>query len=211
MNIRGIIFDLDGVICHTDKYHYQAWKKIADEEKIEFNEVINERLRGVSRAESLEIILEKASKEYSQEEKQHLMDKKNNIYRSLLKGMSPSDVSTEIRVTLNKLKEKGYKLAIGSSSKNTMLILSQLGLKDFFDGIADGTKITNSKPDPEVFLKAAELIKENPDNCMVVEDANAGIDAASAGGFHNIGIGPARYYSKAEYKVKSFGQILDLI
>ena len=132
MNIRGIIFDLDGVICHTDKYHYQAWKKIADEEKIEFNEVINERLRGVSRAESLEIILEKASKEYSQEEKQHLMDKKNNIYRSLLKGMSPSDVSTEIRVTLNKLKEKGYKLAIGSSSKNTMLILSQLGLKDFF-------------------------------------------------------------------------------
>ena len=155
--MKAVIFDLDGVICFTDKYHYIAWKKLADKEGIYFDETINNRLRGVSRMDSLDIILEKATKKYSQAEKEDMAAEKNATYVELLKEMSPSDLSDEVRGTLNELRNRGYKLAIGSSSKNTKMILGQLGLGDFFDAISDGTNITKSKPDPEVFLKAAEL------------------------------------------------------
>ena len=172
---KGIIFDLDGVICFTDQYHYQAWKKLADERSIPFDEEINKRLRGVSRMDSLEIILEKADRTYTDEEKEQMAEEKNDTYRELLGQMSPADLSDEVRDTLRELRNRGYKLAIGSSSKNTKTILARIGLGDFFDAISDGTNITRSKPDPEVFVKAAEFIGEEPKDCLVVEDADAGI------------------------------------
>ena len=205
---KGIIFDLDGVICFTDVYHYQAWKKMADDEGIEFNEIINERLRGVSRAESLEIILEKASRAYTADEKLALMEKKNNLYRELLKQMSPEDLSPEVLQTLQTLRERGYRLAIGSSSKNAKFILKQIGLEDFFDAISDGTNIQRSKPDPQVFLMAAQMLQLDPSECLVVEDAEAGIDAAEAGHFHRAGIGSAMGYEKTQYPLKRFSDLL---
>lgn len=171
MKYQAVIFDLDGVICHTDKYHYQAWKEIADELGIEFNEMINNRLRGVSRMESFEIILEKYNGEMSKEEKIHYTTKKNEVYKKLLKNMSEKDLTAEVKSTLEGLREYGLKLAIGSSSKNAGFILERLGLGNFFDAVSDGNNITNSKPDPEVFLKAAEFVGEKPEDCLVVEDA----------------------------------------
>ena len=151
MRYKGVIFDLDGVICFTDKYHYLAWKEMADEIGVYFDETINNRLRGVSRMDSLDIILEKSEKTYSLQEKEALASQKNERYRELLATMSPADLSPEVMSTLNSLRQKGLRLAIGSSSKNTKFILGQLGLANFFDAISDGTNITRSKPDPEVF------------------------------------------------------------
>lgn len=179
VKIKGLIFDLDGVLVFTDKFHYQAWKTMADELGVYFDETINHRLRGVSRMDSLEIILERyEGPDLSLREKEKLAEKKNEIYRTLLESMTPDDVTKEVRDTLTKLREKGYKLAIGSSSKNAKFILEKVELKDAFDAISDGNNITKSKPDPEVFLKAAEYLGLPPKACMVVEDAEAGIEAA---------------------------------
>lgn len=210
MNYSGIIFDLDGVICFTDKYHYQAWKKMADEIGVYFDEVINNRLRGVSRMASLDIILERSEKEYSQEEKEKLAYEKNEIYKELLCKMSPADLSAEVKDTLDALRKKGCRLAIGSSSKNTKLILGRIGLDGYFDAVSDGTNITRSKPDPEVFLKAAEFLGLNPSECLVVEDALAGIDAAVAGGFDSAGIGEAATHGKVTYPLESFSGLLEI-
>ena len=177
----GVIFDLDGVICFTDKYHYQAWKAVADKLGIYFDETINNRLRGVSRMDSLEIILERYDGQMTQAEKEALAEEKNNLYRQLLANMSPADLSAEVKETLDALRGMGLKLAIGSSSKNTKFILARLGLGDYFDAISDGTNITRSKPDPQVFQMAAEFIGMKPETCLVVEDAKAGIEAARAG------------------------------
>lgn len=210
MNYSGIIFDLDGVICFTDKYHYQAWKKTADGIGVYFDEVINNRLRGVSRMASLDIILERSEKEYSQEEKEKLAYEKNEIYKELLCKMSPADLSAEVKDTLDALRKKGCRLAIGSSSKNTKLILGRIGLDGYFDAVSDGTNITRSKPDPEVFLKAAEFLGLNPSECLVVEDALAGIDAAVAGGFDSAGIGEAATHGKVTYPLESFSGLLEI-
>ena len=205
--MKGIIFDLDGVICFTDEYHYFAWKQIADEENIPFDRSDNERLRGVSRKESLEIILEKSEKTYSEEEKEVLMERKNNIYKEQLQKMSEKDLSMEVKETLEALKKKGLLLAIGSSSKNTKFILKQIGLENFFHAISDGTNITKSKPHPEVFLKAADMLELSPKECLVVEDAHAGIDAAVAGGFKSAGIGSAKDYEKTTYPLEAFSDL----
>ena len=168
VKIKGLIFDLDGVLVFTDKFHYQAWKTMADELGVYFDETINHRLRGVSRMDSLEIILERyEGPDLSLREKEKLAEKKNEIYRTLLESMTPDDVTKEVRDTLTKLREKGYKLAIGSSSKNAKFILEKVELKDAFDAISDGNNITKSKPDPEVFLKAAEYLGLPPKACMV--------------------------------------------
>ena len=212
MKYKAIIFDLDGVICFTDEYHYLAWKELADELNIPFDRTINERLRGVSRMDSLEIILEKYSgPEFSKDEKEKFAGKKNDIYRKSLENMSEKDLSEEVRETLKELRNRGLKLAIGSSSKNTKFILKQIGLEGFFDAISDGTNITRAKPDPEVFLKAAEFVLEEPKDCLVIEDAEAGIDAAVAGGFDGAGIGSAANYSKATYHLSSFKDILNYV
>lgn len=209
--IKGIIFDLDGVIVYTDRLHYQAWKKIADKLGIYFDEKINDRLRGVSRMESLEIILEQYhGKPMSGEDKLKLAEEKNGYYREMLCKMSPADVSGEVRDVLKKLHKKGFVLAIGSSSKNAKLILDRVGLTDEFDAISDGTNITCSKPDPEVFLKAAEFMGLDPRQCAVVEDAKAGIDAAKSGKMFAIAIGDAVKYDRADVKIENFIDLLDM-
>lgn len=208
--MKAFIFDLDGVIVFTDKFHYQAWKKIADEMGIYFDEEINNRLRGVSRMDSLEIILERYEGEpLSQKEKEDLAEKKNGFYRELLHTMTPEDVSSEVRSTLKELQNRGYLLAVGSSSKNAKFILAKVDLLDAFDAISDGTNITRSKPDPEVFLKAAEFLGAAPEECYVVEDAQAGIDAAKAGGMQAIGIGDAGQYEKTDYPISKFKDLLN--
>jgi beta-phosphoglucomutase len=208
--MKAFIFDLDGVLVFTDKYHYQGWKMIADKLGIPFDEKVNNRLRGVSRMESLEIILENYDKELTQEEKEKLAEEKNDFYRGLLGNMTPSDVADEVRSTLAELKKRGHKLAIGSSSKNTKFILEKTDLTDVFDAISDGTNIEKSKPDPEVFLKAAEFLSEEPSNCIVVEDAFSGVDAAKAGGMVAVGIGDASGYEKTDFPIKSFKELLDI-
>lgn len=208
--IKAVIFDLDGVICSTDRYHYQAWKQMADEIGVYFDKTINNRLRGVSRMDSLNIILERSEKNYSKEEKERLATKKNEIYVRLLEKMNPADLSDEVKNTLDELRYHGFKMAIGSSSKNTKKILKQIGLDGYFDAVSDGTNITKSKPDPEVFLKAAEFIDEEPQNCLVVEDAVAGIKAAEAGGFTSAGLGEAAKYSGVTYPMKNFSDLLDI-
>lgn len=207
---KAVIFDLDGVICSTDEYHYLAWKKLADRENIYFDKIINNRLRGVSRMESLEIILEKACKTYTDLEKIEMATFKNDYYRELLLQMSPRDLSDEVKATLLTLKEKGIKIAIGSSSKNTKTILTQIGILDWFDVIADGNDIKNSKPDPEVFLCAASRLGLDAADCIVVEDALAGIDAAKAGNFYAVGIQDAAKYQKTDYPVTKISELLNL-
>ena len=212
MKFKGILFDLDGVLVHTDKLHYRAWKKIADECGILFNEEINNLLRGVSRMESLEIILRNYhGPALSQKEKEALAEEKNNYYKEELKSMTPDDVTVEVRETLAALKAAGIKIAIGSSSKNTKFILKRVGLDDVFDAVSDGTNITKSKPDPEVFLKAAEYIALAPEDCLVVEDAVAGIEAAKAGGMYAIAMGVAENNSKADISVSSIGSLYKII
>ena len=208
--MKAFIFDLDGVIVSTDSLHYKAWKALADSEGIYFDEEINNRLRGVSRMESLEIILEKATRAYTDEEKIAMAEKKNGIYRELLQVLTPADRLEGVTETLSALREKGYKLAIGSSSKNTPIILEKIGYGDYFDAISDGNNITNSKPNPEVFLKAAEYLKLEPKDCYVVEDAEAGIQAAKSGNFTAIGVGEAAKDERADYALRSFTDLIEI-
>lgn len=209
--MKAFIFDLDGVLVFTDKFHYLAWKEMADQMGIYFDETINNRLRGVSRRESLEIILENYTGDpLSEEQKEKLMENKNNRYRKLLENMTANDVSEEVRETLKELRKRGYRLAIGSSSKNTKFILERTELSSMFDAVSDGTNISRSKPDPEVFLKAAIFLNEVPEECYVVEDASAGIQAAKAAGMQAIGIGEAANDSRADYSIHSFSELLTL-
>ena len=211
MKYKGIIFDLDGVICSTDHYHYLAWKALADRLGAYFDETINNRLRGVSRMASLEILLERYDGTLTEEEKLAAAEEKNNTYRELLKQMSPADLSNEVKTTLDALRAKGLLLGIGSSSKNTKFILSRIGLGDYFDKISDGTNITRSKPDPEVFLKAAEYLGLEPKDCLVVEDAVAGVQAAHAAGMDAAAVGDAAGSGLAEYSLKNFSELLDCV
>lgn len=208
---QAVIFDLDGVICHTDHYHYQAWKAVADELDIYFDETINNRLRGVSRMESFEIILERSNRTFSQEEKEIWTNKKNEIYKKLLENMTEQDLSEEVKNTLTALRVKGVKLAIGSSSKNAKMILNRLGLGDYFDAISDGNNITCSKPHPEVFQKAGEFLGIAPEYCLVVEDAAAGIQAASSAGMDSAAISDARKEESSTYGLDSFSDLVKIV
>lgn len=210
MRYENIIFDLDGVLVSTDEYHYQAWKKIADEEGIYFDRAINNRLRGVSRMESLEIILERAHKTYTQAEKEKLAQRKNDYYKELLGNLTASDTLQGVRETLIDLRQKDVHIAVGSSSKNTMRILKQVGLENAFDAIADGTEITHSKPDPEVFLLAAQKLGAKPENCLVVEDAPAGVQAGINAGMQVAGIGEAAKVSQAAYALREIRDLLNI-
>lgn len=209
--IKGIIFDLDGVIIHTDQFHYQAWKRLADSLGLHFDESTNNELRGVSRMASLEIILSHNHKSYSIDEKERLTNQKNDFYREFLSTLKSSDINSNVVDTLKRLKQNGYKLAIGSSSKNSKYILDKTQLIDYFDAIVDGTMITHSKPHPEVFLKAAEGLRLDVNDCMVVEDAISGIDAANSAGIQSCGIGPASQYHKADYKINQLSELLSLL
>ena len=188
MEIRGVIFDLDGVLCHTDHYHYLAWKALADRLGLPFDERVNDRLRGVSRMDSLEIVLSLGEKQFTQAEKEQMAEEKNRRYRSYLAKMGPEALAPGAVDVLRDLKAQGWKLAVGSSSKNAPLILERTGLEGYFDTVADGSQITRSKPDPEVFLLAATMLGVRPENAVVIEDAESGVRAAKAGRFRAIGI-----------------------
>ena len=190
--IKAVIFDLDGVIVSTDDCHYEAWKKMADEEGIYFDKTINNRLRGVSRMESLEIVLERAVKEYSDEEKLQLAERKNGYYKEFITKLTPNDILPGAKENLEELRKNGIKIAIGSSSKNTPVILKQIGLDNYFDAVSDGNNITNSKPDPEVFLKAADMLGIPYNECMIVEDADAGIEAGKSAGMKTVSVHGAK-------------------
>lgn len=210
--ITQVIFDLDGVIVFTDKYHYIAWKRIADELGIYFDEEINNRLRGVSRMASLEIILENyKGQPLSPEKKEELATRKNEYYRELLGNMTPGDVTDSVRDTLCKLKKRGYLISLGSSSKNAKFILEKVNLIDAFDAISDGTNIVNSKPNPEVFVKAANFLDQPCSRCLVVEDAEAGINAGKAAGMATVAIGDAAESHIADRDIKDFSELLEIL
>ena len=211
MKYKGIIFDLDGVLCSTDEYHYQAWKALADRLNIPFDRERNSLLRGVSRMASLDIILEQADRKYSDTEKTALAEEKNALYRQLLGHMSPDDLSGSVWDTLTVLRARCLKLAVGSSSKNTPFILERLGLNGFFDAVADGNCITHSKPHPEVFLKAAEMLGLSPADCLVVEDARAGVEAAVRGGFDCAAMGDAKNDAQALWHLSGVSDLLNYL
>lgn len=189
--IRGIIFDLDGVLVSTDEMHYQAWKRLADELGITgFTREDNRRQRGVSRMASLEVVLEKADRTYSDEEKAALAERKNNYYLELLENMDESAVLENVKEVLKALKDRELLLAVGSASRNAPVILEKTGLLPYLDRISCGLDTTKSKPDPEVFLVAARKLELPPEDCLVVEDSAAGIQAAAAGGMKSLAVGP---------------------
>lgn len=210
-NIKGLLFDLDGVLLSTDHFHYLAWKNLADELEIPFTEKDNEKLRGVSRMASFEIILSaKPELKLTEEEKQTYAARKNEQYRNYLQTMTPADVSAEVRETLAELRKRGYRLAVGSSSKNAKFILEKVELTAAFDAIADGNDITRSKPDPEVFLTAARFVSVPPENCAVIEDAEAGLAAAAGGKMLPIAIAGACGSPLASLSLTSFSDLLHL-
>lgn len=210
MAFKGVIFDLDGVICFTDEYHYLAWKAMADSIHVVFDRTINNRLRGVSRMASLDIILEKSTVSYTKEEKSALAARKNERYREYLKQMSPKDLSDAVKSTLDALRANGHRLAIGSSSRNTPLILQRIGLDGFFDAVSDGNNITHSKPNPEVFLKAAQLLGLEPKDCLVVEDAVSGAEAGHRGGFRVACVGEAAQTRAGDYNMRSITELVEI-
>lgn len=210
-HITAIIFDLDGVICSTDEYHYQAWKSLADELHIPFDCKVNNRLRGVSRMASLEIVLEQYhGPALSVAQKVKLAEHKNDMYRESLRAMTTADLSEEVKHTLDALRREGYLLGIGSSSKNTPFILERIGLASYFDTVVDGNQITHSKPNPEVFLKAAAALGKKSDQCLVVEDAVSGAEAGHAGGFRVACVGDAAHAGAGDDNMDNFADLLTL-
>lgn len=208
--IKGVIFDLDGVLVSTDEMHYQAWKRLAQELHITgFTREDNRRQRGVSRMASLEIVLEKADRTYSEEEKIELAERKNGYYLELLEEMDESAVLENVKDVLEKLKNRGLLLAVGSASKNAPVILEKTGLMPYFDKISCGLDTTKSKPDPEVFLVAAKKLGLPPEECLVVEDSAAGIEAAAAGGMKSLGVGPFYQSLHADYEASALCKVED--
>ncbi|MBO5008009.1 MAG: beta-phosphoglucomutase [Clostridia bacterium] len=202
--IKAVIFDLDGVLVTTDELHYLAWKSLADDLGITtFTKEDNVRQRGVSRMASLEIVLEKTPTKYTDEQKLELAEKKNTIYVKSLEGLSAEDLLPGVKDFIAFLKVKSIKTAIGSASKNTPMILEKTGIKYDFDAISCGLDTTKSKPDPEVFLIAAQKLGLKPTECVVIEDSDAGIQAAKNGGMYAVAVGAAMNNPLADYKAES--------
>ena len=201
--IKAVIFDLDGVLVTTDELHFEAWKALADKLGInDFTKADNVRQRGVSRMASLEVVLEKTDRTFSEEEKLALAEEKNEIYVRSLSALSETDVLSGANEFIDYLKSKGIKTAVGSASKNTPLILEKTKLAGKFDAVSCGLDTTKSKPDPEVFLIAAKKLGVAPCDCVVVEDSDAGIEAAKTGGMYAIAVGAAEYNPKADVAIK---------
>jgi len=198
MDFKAIVFDLDGVICSTDEYHYQAWKSLADELGIYFDRTINQRLRGVSRMDSLEIILERSEKQYSAEEKEALATVKNGRYVALLQQLTPDDILPGVKEFLEACRTDGIRTALASASKNAPFIIQKLNLEKEFDFLADAAKVARSKPAPDIFLAAAEGLGIAPAYCIGIEDAAAGIEAIHAAGMKAVGIGSVETLHEAD-------------
>lgn len=210
--IKGCIFDLDGVIVDTAKYHYLAWKRLAGELGFEFSEKDNERLKGVSRMASLEILLEVGGLSFNEETKLALATKKNQWYVDNIIVMKEDEVLPGAKEFIESAKAAGLKVALGSASKNAMTILSGLKLSDYFDAIIDGNKVSKAKPDPEVFLLAAQELGLDPENCVVFEDAKAGVEAAKRAGMRCVGVGTSPELSGADIRIHGFENMdLDIL
>jgi beta-phosphoglucomutase len=207
LDIKACIFDLDGVIVDTAKYHFIAWREIARELGFEFTEAHNERLKGVSRMRSLEILLEVGGVTLDQKTKERLAEKKNNEYVSYILQMTPNEILPGAKEFLDELRYLGVKTALGSASKNAITILNRLRIAHLFDAIIDGNKVTKAKPDPEIFLKGAEELNVSPVNCVVFEDAEAGIEAAIAARMKCVGIGNPQILGKANLVIPGFEKL----
>lgn len=198
MTIRGAIFDLDGVITDTAMLHFKAWKKLADELGIAFDETDNERLKGVSRRASLDIILERAHEAYSDAEKEEMMARKNADYVALIETLTPEHVFPGVHAAFADLKARGMRIALASASKNAPAIITQLGMTDAFDYVADAARVANSKPAPDIFIDAAQGLGASSAECFGVEDAIAGIEAIHAAGMFAVGIGDSAILTHAD-------------
>ncbi|RCT53912.1 beta-phosphoglucomutase [Winogradskyella sp. KYW1333] len=207
MNKKGFIFDLDGVIVDTAKYHYLAWKELANSLGIDFTEKENEQLKGVSRVRSLEKILSWGNKTLPQDEFTRLMATKNDEYLSYINKMNESELLPEVKDRLTFIKNKKQGIALGSASKNARYIIEKVDVKDMFDAVVDGTDVSKAKPDPEVFLIAAKLLNIEPENCIVFEDSVAGVQAANTAKMISIGIGSEEVLGEADYVFKDFTEI----
>lgn len=211
--IRGVIFDLDGVICNTAKYHYLAWKNLADKLGIPFTESDNERLKGVSRSESLDILLSLGNIKARPQQKSAWMAEKNARYLEYAGKMTEEEILPGVKEFLEGLRKNGVKTALGSASKNAGIILEGLRIKDCFDVIVDGTMVQRPKPDPEVFLTAVQGMGLLPEQCLVFEDAQAGLAAARAGGIRCVGVGESRLMDEADERITGFtdGRLWEMI
>jgi beta-phosphoglucomutase len=204
VKVSACIFDLDGVVVDTAKYHYLAWKRLAAEHGFDFTEHDNERLKGVSRMASLEILLEIGQKSASPQEKELMAARKNAWYVEYIENMDPSEILPGAQEFIENLRGRGIKVALGSASKNARLILNRIGLVNHFDTIVDGTRVVNAKPNPEVFLIAASDLGVTPAECLVFEDAEAGVEAAINGGMRCVGVGNPLVLSKANIVIDGF-------
>lgn len=205
--IKACLFDLDGVVVDTAKYHYVAWKELANELGFEFTEEHNERLKGVSRMRSLDILLEIGGVEVSDSEKEKMATRKNDHYVSLISKMTPDEILPGVEDFFKSIQKQGLKIALGSASKNAPTILKQIDMEHYFDAIVDGNSISKAKPDPEVFLRGAELLNVQPNECVVFEDAQAGVEAAKAGGMFCIGVGEESVLNEADFVIGSFNEM----
>ena len=201
------IFDLDGVIVDTARYHFLAWKRLADQIGIDFTEFDNERLKGVSRVDSLEIILDIGKRKMEQHLKHEYATLKNSWYVDYISKMTPDEILPGSLEFLNELRNAGIPVAIGSASKNTPMILSRLGILNMFDAVVDGNVVSKAKPDPEVFIKAANMVCTDPANCFVFEDALAGVQAALNAGMICIGVGSPQILTKAHFIVSGLSEM----
>jgi beta-phosphoglucomutase len=207
MAIKAFIFDLDGVVVDTAKYHYLAWKRLAEELGFFFSEKANERLKGVSRMQSLEILLEVGGLKFDDDKKLELAARKNGWYVEYIMQMTPQEILPGVIDFLEITKSKGIKTALGSASKNAPTILERINLTKYFDVIIDGNEVSKAKPDPEVFLKAAQELNIKPNECIVFEDAEAGVEAALNGNMHSVGVGDDKILNKAEIVIPGFNNI----
>lgn len=207
MKFKAVIFDLDGVLVSTDEQHYQGWKALCDSLGIPFDREVNNRFRGVSRMACVDILEELSGQSWTDERKQEYATWKNERYRSLLRELSPASVTREVRETLDRLRAGGLLLAVGSSSKNAGFILERIGLGGYFDAVSDGNDISRSKPDPEVFQKAAQFLGVPPELCLVVEDAVSGVEAAHNAGMLAASLGDAAKNGAGDYVMSSFGEL----
>lgn len=211
IKFRGVIFDLNGVLVDTDRYDYEAWRITAEAYGIGLTREIHRHLRGLSREASLEVVLRETGSVLPDEKKERLSEEKNALYRALLQGMSPADVTDEVRETLDALRRRGYALAVGSSSQNGVFILERTGLSGLFDAVCDGRDISRAKPDPEVFLLAAQRLGIPPGRCLVVEDAVPGAVAARRGGMKAACLADAAAAGAGDYDLKRFSDLLEIL
>ncbi len=206
---RGALFDLDGVIVDTAKYHYEAWKRLADELRFEFTELDNERLKGVSRLRSLDILLEVGQLDIGQDLRVHMSRLKDEWYVEMISAMGEDEILPGAREYIQSLRSQGVKIALGSASRNAPLILDKLKITDLFDAVIDGNCVANAKPDPEVFLRGAKALGLEPQACVVYEDAEAGVEAAHRAKMKAVGIGTAQALPRADFIVKSLAELLE--